>query len=119
MNSATTPLDIFNKAIDRVLAQPPGAQRWRAANSLWLTLSPKNKEIYKSVVAENALVKKAVNKHGQSNEKHADQSLRNYLNIPVGAYQVIERTDPDVFKVKKNSERFFKTFPEYTTREIF
>lgn len=118
VDSATTALNTFNKAIDRVLAQPPGAQRWRAANNLWLTLSPKNQRIYKEVVAENAMVRESVNKYGMADSKE-NENLRNYINIPVGAYQVIERADPDVFRAKKNSERFFKAFPEYATREIF
>lgn len=116
--SATTALDVFHKAIDRVLAEPPGAQRWRAANNLWLTLSPKNKDVYKSVVAENALVRQTTDKHG-TDTKNPDKNLRNYLNIPVGAYYVIERADPDAFKEKKNAEAMFKAFPEYTTRELF
>lgn len=112
----------FNKAIDMVLREPIGPKRWRAAHNLWLSLSPKHQQQYKEVSKENRLTRQLVNKHGQAvgltKSEKADKSLRNALNIPSGAYYTIERADPDVFKKKSNSRKFFKEFPEYTTRSI-
>ena len=115
--SADEVLTTFNKAIDRVLAQPIGAKRWRAANDLWLTLSPKNREQYAAVVRENAQVRESL---GTFNKYSASKDgLRQCLNIPTGAYYCIERADPDVFKKKSNAPKFFKEFTEYTTAEAY
>lgn len=114
------PLDVFNKAIDRVLQEPIGPKRWRAANDMWLTLSPKNKALYKAVVKENREFREALgtfNKFATSEDKNSN--LRQYLNVPTGAYYTIERADPDVFKKKENAVRFFKEFREYTTAEVY
>jgi hypothetical protein len=116
--SADTVLATFNNAIDIVLAQPVGAKRWRAANDLWLTLSPKNRQLYDAVVRENAQVRESLgtfNKFAVGDEKN----LRRVLNVPTGAYYAIQRADPDVFTRKANAAKFFKEFKEYTTAEIY
>lgn len=122
VDQVTEAYKTFNKAIDGVLQYPVGPKRWRAANSLWLTLSFRNQQIYKDVCLENKITRESVDKHGMAigltRTEKADKSIRNCLNIPTGAYQFIEKADPTVFKEKKNSAKFFKEFPEYTTREV-
>jgi len=121
VDSFTDALKTFNKAIDMVLREPIGPKRWRAANNLWLSLSSKHKEQYKAVLAENAMTRQLVDKHGRavglSKAEMSDKSLRNALNIPVGAYSAIVKADPNVFKEKSNFVKFAQEFPEYMTRE--
>ena len=123
VDSFTSTIQTFQKAIDRVLQYPRGPQRWRAANNLWLSLSTKNQQIYREVVAENATTRELVNKHGEaigvSKAERADKTLRNSLNIPVGAYIAITKADPQAFIEKKNAALFFKEFREYSTRKVY
>jgi len=123
VDDVTSALKTFNKAIDMVLREPVGPKRWRAANNLWLSLSSKHKQIYKEVIAENAVTRQLVDKHGQavglSKAEMSDKSLRNALNIPAGAYNAIVKADPDVFKLKSNFKKFAQEFPEYMTRESY
>lgn len=115
-----TVLETFNSAIDQVLAYPPGPKRWRAANDMWLRLSPKHRTLYNSVVQENREYREALgsaNKYAQSQDKNS--GFRHYLNIPTGAYYAIEKADPDVFKKESNAAKFFKEFKEYATAEVF
>jgi len=111
----------FDKAISLVLKNPPGPSRWRAANDMWLRLSPKHTEIYQSVTQQNAEMRRALaeakNKFNTSEDKNSN--LRQFLNIPTGAYYAIERADPEVFKKKENAAKFFKEFKEYTTAEAY
>lgn len=119
--SIESALTTFNKAIDQVLQYPAGPQRWRAANTFWLRLSPKHRAQYDAVVRENRQYREALsamnNKFATSNDSNS--GLRAYLSIPAGAYYAIRRADPDVFSEKRNAEKFFKEFPEYTSREVF
>lgn len=119
VDEVTHAMKTFNKAIDMVVREPVGPKRWRAAHNLWLSLSPRHQQIYKEVTAENIKTRRAVDKHGRaiglSKSEMADKSLRNALNIPVGAYITIKKSDPTAFD-EKNSSKFFKTFPEYRTR---
>jgi hypothetical protein len=113
-------LKTFNSAIDKVLCYPAGPKRWRAANNLWLSLSYKHREEYAAVVKENADYRAALgpfNKFAQSNDKNS--GLRSYLNIPAGAYYMIQRADPNVFRKPENNKKFFNEFKEYTTAEAF
>lgn len=117
--SADSVLATFNKAIDRVLKEPIGPKRWRAANDMWLTLSPSNKTVYQQVVSENKQMRDSLletrKKFLASDDKNS--TLRLSLNIPAGAYYTIERADPDVFKKESNAAKFFKEFKEYTVAE--
>lgn len=119
VDEVTHAMKTFNKAIDMVVREPIGPKRWRAAHNLWLSLSPKHHQIYREVTAENIRTRKTVDKHGKalglSKSEMADKSLRNALNIPVGAYTAIKKADPQAFD-KNNSAKFFKEFPEYRTR---
>jgi len=123
VDDVTSALKTFNKAIDMVLREPVGPKRWRAAHNLWLSLSPRHKQIYKEVIAENAITRQVVDKHGKavglSKAEMSDKTLRNALNIPVGAYNAIQRADPDAFKLKSNFKKFAQEFPEYMTRESY
>ena len=113
-------IQTFDKAIAEVIKQPRGPKRWRAAHNLWLSLSFKNQKTYREVCAENAHTRTLVNKHGQAmgtDVISSDKTLRNSLNIPVGAYIAISKADPDAFKIKSNGIKMMKTFPEYCTRE--
>lgn len=117
--SADSVLTTFNRAIDLVLKEPIGPKRWRAANDLWLTLSPKHKEQYRAVVRENSQIRESLisahKKFHTSDDKNS--ALRLSLNIPTGAYYTIQRADPDAFKKKENAAKFFKEFKEYTVAE--
>lgn len=120
----TQTLETLKKPINEVMKRPPGPERWRAAHDmLWLNLSWKNRRTYQEVCEENRITRESVDKFGQAvgitKAEMADKTFRNALNIPVGAYTVIQKADPDVFREKKNASLFFKTFPEYTTREVF
>jgi hypothetical protein len=119
--SADEVLKTFNKAIDEVMKQPPGPKRWRAANTMWLRLSPRHQMQYKLVVQENEktreLLRAAHNKYNTSSDKNSN--LRQFLNIPTGAYYAIEKADPYVFKKKENAAKFFREFKEYTTAETY
>jgi len=123
VDDITSAMNTFNKAIDMVLREPIGPKRWRAANNLWLSLSPKHHQIYREVSAENAQARTLVDKHGRalglSKAEMSQKTLRNALNIPVGAYNAIVKADPNVFREKKNFKLFAKEFPEYMTREVF
>lgn len=106
----------FNKAIDRVLKESPGPARWRAAVDFWLTLDPRHKQQYKQVVRDNKIIRSGLtNKYGLGEEKN----LRNYLSIPHGAYYAIFKADPQAFSKKENAKKMFKTFPEFTTSEVY
>lgn len=119
VDEVTHAMKTFNKAIDMVLREPVGPKRWRAAHNLWLSLSPRHPKIYREVTEENAQTRKAVDKHGQAlglaKAEMADKTLREALNIPVGAYIAIKKADPRAFD-DINSKKFFKEFPEYRTR---
>jgi len=109
----------FNKAIDRVLKEPVGPQRWTAAYNLWLTLSPSNKRIAAEVAHENKLFREANSAVGNKFGKVADKnsSLRNFMTLPSGLYYVIERADPMAFKKPSNAQKMRKTFPQFTRSE--
>lgn len=113
----------FNGGIDVVLKEPRGPKRWRAANSLWLSLSPKHRRIYREVVRDNQVTRMQVDKFGQAagltRTDKADKTLRECLNIPAGAYMFISKADPEAFTLKSNAIKMFKAFPEYCTREVF
>jgi hypothetical protein len=113
-------LSTFNKAVDMVVAEPPGPKRWRAANTLWLSLSPKNRAEYEAVVTENKKVREAIDKHGfaKGNAGKSEHTLRNALTFPRGAYMFISKADPQAFLEKENAAKMNKTFPEYLTREV-
>lgn len=120
----TKSLEILKQPIAIVMKSPPGPRRWRVAHDLlWRDASPRNQKIYKEVTEENRLTREAADKFGfdkhATKEQRADKTLRNYLNIPIGAYQTIEKADPGVFKAAENAKKFFETFPEYATREIW
>lgn len=118
--SADSVLTTFNRAIDLVVNEPIGPKRWRAANNLWLSLSPKHKIQYKAVVKENAQVRESLTsmnkKFNTSDDKNS--ALRLSLNIPAGAYYTIQRADPDAFKKESNARKFFKEFKEYTVADV-
>lgn len=117
----TSAYKTFNKAIDRVLKNPPGPKRWRAAVNMWLTLSPNNKQRYQSLVAENAKVREELNKFGLSQDKLKDpeHNLRSALSFPHELYYLIEKADPMAFRDKKNAPLMFKELSEFTTREVY
>lgn len=120
VDELTETMKLLKKPIDEVLKQPPGPKRWRAAHDLlWLNLSWRNQQIYQEVTEENRLIREMVDKNGLSLQKSSDKNMRNYINIPVGAKTAIEKADPNVFLIESNSKKFFSTFPEYTTREVF
>lgn len=123
VDNVTKAIATFNKAIDKVLREPVGPQRWRAANNLWLSLSPKHRKIYSEVCTENKQTRDELNKFGEqiglSKAEKSDKTLRECLNIPAGAYIAISKADPGAFIIKNNSQKFFKEFPEYTTREVY
>lgn len=123
VDEVTHAIQTFNKALDVVLKEPRGPKRWRAANNMWLSLSSKHRQTYHEVVEENRLTREAVDRFGfdkkATSVDKADKTIRESLNIPVGAYMWITKSDPEVFLEEKNSSLFFKTFPEYTTREVF
>lgn len=124
VDQLTHAIQTFDKAIAGVLQYPVGSpKRWRAANDLWLSLSSKHRRIYREVCEENRLARDLVNKHGQAlgvtKELMADKTLRQCLNIPIGAYHAITKADPSVFTLEGNAKKFFKEFPEYTTRGTF
>lgn len=114
-------LKTFNKAVNIVMANPPGPARWRAANDLWLTLSPNNVALYKAISVENKQYRETTSRFGmgvEGKDAFSGGHLRSRLSIPKGAYYAIKRADPLVFD-KENEAKFFKTFPEYTTRSSF
>lgn len=118
----THAIKTFNKVIDGVLQHPPGPKRWRAANNLWLSLSSKHRQVYRETVDENSHTRELVTKHGQALKTtigNTDKNMRNYLNIPAGAYMAIAKADPEAFTNKANAPKFFKEFKEYTTREVY
>lgn len=123
LDDLTHAIETFDSAIAMVTKQPRGPKRWRAANNLWLSLSFQNQKIYREVCDENRISRETVDKFGQqiglTKAQKADKTLRNCLNIPVGAYIAIGKADPTTFTEKSNSVKFFKTFPEYTTRGVF
>lgn len=129
VDGLTQALNTFNKVIDLVLQEPRGPKRWRMAHDLlWLNVSQKNKKIYAEVSKENKVLRDSVDKIGVSKKAaekigrygySSDNTLRQALNFPVGAYNAINKADPDAFTNKANAEKMFKTFPEYTTRELF
>lgn len=123
LDSITSAMNTFNKAIDTVLKEPIGPKRWRAANNLWLSLSTRHQEQYRDVVRENALTRESVDKHGRAvgltKAEMSDKALRNAMNIPTGAYYFIMKSDPSVFEKKSNFKRFAQEFPEYMTRDTY
>lgn len=123
VDSITSAMDTFNKAIDMVLREPIGPKRWRAANNLWLSLSTKHQQQYKDVVKENALVRESVDKHGRAvgitKAEMSNKTLRNAMNVPAGAYYFIMKSDPSVFEKKANFKKFAQEFPEYMTRDTY
>lgn len=124
VDELTQTLKQLRKPIDIVMKQSPGPRRWRLAHDLlWKNMSTKNQQTYYDVCLENQLMRESVDKFGQAivatRHDKADKSLRNYLNIPVGAYTAIEKADPNVFKEKSNAKKFFEEFREYSTRKVF
>ena len=118
--SVDSVLKTFNTAIDQVLKEPVGPKRWRAANTFWINLSPKNKALYESVVRENKQTRELLDKHGFSrgNAGTSEHTLRSALSFPTGAYRAIVLADPRAFLEKSNADKMNKTFPEYMTREV-
>lgn len=123
VDQVTHAMKTFDSAIARVLREPVGPKRWRAANSLWLSLSSGHRKVYQEVVLENKRTRHEVDKFGQAigiaKSERADKTLRECLNIPAGAYIAISKADPGAFLIKSNSEKFFKEFPEYCTRSTW
>ena len=111
----------FNKAIDKVLKEPVGPQRWAAAYNLWLTLSPGNSRIAAEVAQENKLFREANSAVGNKFGKVADKnsSMRNFMTLPSGLYYTIERADPEAFKKESNAQKMRKTFPQFTRSEVY
>jgi len=112
------PIQVFDEAIKRVLAHPPGRRRWRAANNMWLSLSPRHQEQYQSVIKENKEFRDSLSKFNKF-ALGQDGNLRQFLNIPTGAYYAITRADPTAFTKKENAAKMFKEFPEYRTAEVY
>ncbi len=112
----------FDKAISLVTKEPVGPRRWRAANSLWLSLSPRHQRIYQEVCRENAKITQEVNKFGQASGTKVGDSghtLRNALSFPAGAYIAIAKADPTAFLLQENSKKMFDEFAEYRTRGTY
>lgn len=121
VDEVTNAYKVFNKTIDRILAHPPGPARWRACVNVWLTLHPQNAAIYKNLVAENATLRTELNKHGLSQDKMKDpeKNLRSALAFPHGLLYLIDKSDPQAFRLKKNASLMHKALSEFTTREVY
>lgn len=111
----------FNDAIDRVLKEPVGPQRWQAAYRLWLTLSPSNARLAEEVAQENKLFREANsavgNKYGLSDTKVS--SVREFMTFPTSLYYTIEKSDPEAFRKKSNAAKMRKTFPAFCRSEDY
>lgn len=111
-------LTTFNKAIDRVLAQPPGPERWKEAVNLWLTQHPSHPLINQQVIEQNRKYRETlIDKFGTTGDKNS--SFRAAMSFPAGAKAFIEMSDPQAFKTKENRALLFKTFPGYARTEKY
>jgi hypothetical protein len=118
---ATGPL-LQEKVIDRVLSQPAGPRRWRAAVDAWLALNPMGNDGL-SARTENALIIRDnkrdldLNRNVYGTSGDPNSGLRRAMSFPAGAVYVIELADPLAFKEKANVMKLRKTFPEYCVTE--
>lgn len=128
VDNVSSAYQTFNQAIDRVLKERPGPDRWKAALKLWLSLSPANKYQYEQLRRENAKVRKAVDTLGVSHDiaskmrsvkGTSDHTMRQYMTFPSSLYYLLEKADPMAFRDKRNAALMFKTFKPLTTREIY
>ncbi len=110
------------KIVDRIVAQPVGPKRWRAAVDAWLALNPMGddglsaREESDFVIRENKDARESNhNDFGTSDDPNS--SLRRAMSFPAGAVYVIELADPTAFKERENVEKLRKAFPEYCVTE--
>lgn len=113
----------LGKLIDmKVMKEPRGPKRWRAAVELWLALGDMYVTPGLTAEQENHIVikqnaakrKQLLNKWGKSADKNSD--LRQALCMPQGADLFVKLVDPEV-TTKENTIKFAKEFKEYMVPE--
>ena len=113
----------LEKAIDELLKNPRGAQRWKAARDLAIKLNFSGTPGM-SAQEENLLVIQQnkqdrelhLNKFGKSNDSNSD--LRGALSMPYYVNMFVRLVDPQAFD-KENIAKLVKAFPEYRIPDTF